>query len=134
MDQQVARAVEKVSKVREHQGNPFKALYHSPRAMSLTYFAKFAQRYLSHRLYRTILDAAAATGFEPVPACLVPAKSRRKWQGRRVRAGQIVFFLLRWEEMSPTVRQRFREFKAAVEGSSSVKTKSSFTGEGMGQG
>lgn len=128
----VKRTVDRVTVLDTHRGNPFEALYHNPHSMSITYFAKFAQRYLSHRLYRVVLDAAHVTGYEPIPVALVPNHIRPRWKGRRVSAGQIAFFLVQSDEIPPIVQSRYDLFKRLRQDTlDDLKTKSSFNSVGV---
>lgn len=101
---------QRAAEILNHRGNPFEVLYHKPHAMSMVYFAKFAQRYTNYRAYMVLLAAANATGFEPVPSPLLWSKSK-KWAGRRVVVGDIAFYLLRPGEMSRGLKERYEAFR-----------------------
>lgn len=105
---------DRCAEILNHRGNPFEVLYHKPRSMSMVYFAKFAQKYVNYRAYMVLLAAAAATGYEPVPSPLLWCKSK-KWAGRRVAVGDIAFYLLRPEEMSRGLKERYQAFKLELE-------------------
>lgn len=95
------------------RGNPFQVLYHKPNSLSLTWFAKFAQRYCHHKAYTTLLQAADATGYEPVPSPLL-YRNHSKWKGRRVRVGTIAFYLIKPEEMPTGLKDRYNAFLQAL--------------------
>ena len=96
------------------QGDPFQTLYHKPKGMSMVYWAKWVQRYITHKVYMTIFEAAKVTGYLAVPARILSQETRQKYRGRRLRTRNLCFYLLRPEEMSRYDVGLYREFAKAL--------------------
>lgn len=109
----VEHAVDVCFDVARKQANPFKYLYHNPTGIhTMQYFAHWVQRWSEHRAYLVLMEAARITGYEPVPYALTHRNAKRDgWQGRRIRCGKLVFYLIREEEMPPGLKRRYKKFR-----------------------
>ena len=109
----VEKAVDLVFEYAKRPANPYKYLYHNPKAIHTPqYFAHWTQKWQQHRVYMTLVRAAKVTGYEPVPAELLYRNAKRDGFGERsVRVGKLAFYLVRPDEMGPSLKRRYYAFK-----------------------
>lgn len=109
----IESAVDKVFELAKRQANPYTYLYHNPNGIhTMQYFSKWTQRWAQHKAYMVLLRAAHVTGYEAVPSELLHKNAKRDgWSGRQVRVGQLVFYLIRPDEMSTQLKKRYERFK-----------------------
>ena len=106
------KAVETCKELTKWRVSPYNCLYHNPHKYNLVVFARWTQKYLNYKIYKTLLEAAKITGYEPVPAELLNGHaSRYNYSGKRIKVGKILFYLLRPDEMSKSLKLRYFEFK-----------------------
>lgn len=109
----IEKAVDTVLEFAQKPANPYSYLYHNPRAITTPqYFAHWTQKWQNHRVYMTLVRAAKVTGYEPVPSVLLHRNAKRDGFGdRSVQVGQLAFYLIKPEEMSPALKRRYYAFK-----------------------
>jgi len=109
----IEKAVDTVLEFAQKPANPYSYLYHNPRAITTPqYFAHWTQKWQNHRVYMTLVRAAKITGYEPVPSILLHRNAKRDGFGdRSVQVGQLAFYLIKPEEMSPALKRRYYAFK-----------------------
>lgn len=109
----IEKAVDTVLEFAQKPANPYSYLYHNPRAITTPqYFAHWTQKWQNHRVYMTLVRAAKITGYEPVPSILLHRNAKRDGYGdRSVKVGQLAFYLIKPEEMSPSLKRRYYAFK-----------------------
>lgn len=112
-EQIIEKAVDTVFEYAQKPANPYSYLYHNPRAIQTPqYFAHWTQKWQNHRVYMTLVRAAKVTGYEPVPSILMHRNAKRDGYGdRSVQVGQLAFYLVKPDEMSPALRRRYYAFK-----------------------
>ncbi|MGI6550175.1 MAG: hypothetical protein ACOX4Q_09125 [Syntrophomonadales bacterium] len=112
-EKMIEKAVDTVFEYAQKPANPYSYLYHNPRAIHTPqYFAHWTQKWQNHRVYMTLVRAAKVTGYEPVPSILLHRNAKRDGYGdRSVQVGQLAFYLIKPEEMSPALRRRYYAFK-----------------------
>jgi len=112
----VEETVDKVFEYARRPANPYSYLYNNPRAINTPqYFAHWTQRWQNHQTYMVLLRAAKVTGYEPVPSALLYRNHKRDgFHGRSVRVGELVFYLIKPEEMTPGLARRYQKFKAML--------------------
>lgn len=112
MSESFNKAVEVCRELTRWQVSPYACLYKNPNKYSLVEFARWSQRYLNCKIYNVLLKSAKITGYEPVPSELLNHHaSRDGYTERRVRVGKALFYLIRPEEMSVSLKTRYEEFK-----------------------
>ena len=112
----IENAVDKVFAMAKRQANPYEYLYHNPRSIhTMQYFAKWTQRWAQHKAYMVLVRASHVMGYEPVPSELLYRHAKRDgFAGRSVRVGQLVFYLIKPDEMSAGLKRRYERFKTIL--------------------
>jgi len=106
------KAVEVCRELTRWQVSPYACLYKNPKKYTLVEFARWSQRYLNCKIYEMLLNSAKITGYEPVPAELLNRHAARDgYTERKVRVGKAIFYLIKPEEMSVSLKTRYEEFK-----------------------
>lgn len=110
-DRVVENAVDICFEISRWHVNPYAYLYHNPHGIqTLQYFAHWTQRWTNRNAFITLLQAAKVGGYEAVPAELLHRHFTR-WKSRRVRCGQLTFYLIRIEEMPAGLQRRYHKFR-----------------------
>jgi len=108
----VDRAVEKCTGLLKYHVSPFNCVYWNPHKYNITHLMKWCQKYLFCRMYMNLLKASEITGYECVPDELMLRNAARDgFSGRRIRIGRASFYLLKRDEMSKGLRNRYDLFK-----------------------
>ena len=112
-EKMIEKAVDTVFEYAQKPANPYTYLYHNPRSITTPqYFAHWTQRWQNHRVYMTLVRAAKVTGYEPVPSILLHRNAKRDGYGdRSVQVGNLAFYLIKPDEMTPALRRRYYAFK-----------------------
>lgn len=108
----VDRAVEKCADLVKYHVSPFRCYYFNPHKYTITGLMKWTQKYMMNRMYLTLLKASNLTGYEAVPEELLLGHAVRDgFGGRKIRIGRLAFYMIRREEMSKKLLERYEEFK-----------------------
>lgn len=113
----VEETVEKYGKIARYDINPFRCLYFNPHKYKndIVKFAKWCQKYIQNRIFMTLLKTIPITGYEVVPSELLLRHAKRDgYESRRLMAGGLSFYLIRKDEMSKGLLQRYLAFKEGM--------------------
>lgn len=111
----VEKAVDVCSEIIRWNIDPFKCLYHNPNKYDIVRFAIWAEKYCNYKVFRALLRASEITGYEPVPAELLHKHAKRDgYSGRRLRVGNAAFYLIRLDEMSTGLKERYKKFRSMI--------------------
>ena len=112
----INQAIEGCLPMRQRCGNPFRYLYLNPSCrLTLQFFAKWTQIYVKHQAYAVLLRAAEVTGYEAIPQVLFCRNQKQDGVPRRtVRVGQLTFYLLKPDEMTPGLAEKYSLFKKSL--------------------
>lgn len=115
MSKSFDKAIEKCKELTRWRVSPYRCLFHNPKKYSLVEFARWAQRYSNYKIYQTLLSAANITGYEPVPAELLNRNyARDNLLERKIKAGRLSFYLIKPDEMSKSLLERYKKFRNAM--------------------
>ncbi len=113
----VEYAVEKCSQIARYHISPFRCYYLNPKKYNTVELLKWSQKYVLNRMFHVLLQVTQITGYEAVPTELMNCNANRAGlSNRRVKLGKVTFYLIRRDEMSPKLSQRYDKFKQAWEG------------------